>query len=148
MVQDIVQELKVKLEGELAKVGEVKLDLEAKIASLDSILVEVEAEKKIAFDKGFEDGLSQSGMAGTADKIFSDAEMNAELAPLKEQIATLEGEKSALTDKVMALEMDLAGVPAKIDEALVGFKAELKAQYEAQQVAETQGEVGFAALLG
>lgn len=146
-VTEIVAKLKVGFEGELSKVDTVKLELQDKIASVDLIPGEVETEKKASYDKGFEDGLAQAGQAGGPDKIFSNEEMEAELAPLRAEIADLKAAAEVATTEKAELQAKVDEIPALKDQAVAEFKADLLAKYEAQQVAETDGETGFKALL-
>lgn len=111
MLKEIVASLKVGEEAQLAKAEEVKEELKGKLVALDQILVDHEIELKAAKDAGFEEGLAQAEQAGGSDKIYSDAEMNAERAPLLEKIAGLEGalalaedHKAALSDEIVTLQ--------------------------------------------
>lgn len=74
-------------------------------------------------------------------KSYSQEELDAAVAaavgPLSEQIASLQ----AQIDVVPSV------IEMKVSEAVLAFKADLKAKYELQQVAETEGEVGFKAFL-
>lgn len=96
-------------------------------------------EVKNAYDKGFADGVASMG--GEGDAIYTQAELDAAVAgavaPLNEQIAALNLQMVALQESIQP----------KIDEALVLFKASLLAQYEAQQVVESDSETGFKNLL-
>lgn len=94
--QDKIAEMKSGYEQELVKVQEMQAPIQAKIAALDSLSQDIEAEKtefasvekQKAFDEGhakgievgFEQGLEQAKQAGGDDKLYSDAELNEELA--------------------------------------------------------------------
>lgn len=72
-------------------------------------------------------------VAATA-KAEKDNEYAPQIAALNERISALESQPTVDADKVAA-------------DAIAAFKAELKAKYAEQQVAESQGETGFATLL-
>lgn len=99
---------------------------------------ELAAEKQASYDEGFAAGAASVG----SDKIYSQAEVDAMLAPLQ---AELDGVKAEL--EALKLDIDAKIEAAKAD-AVAALKAELKAKYDEQQVAEAQGETGFGALLG
>lgn len=146
-VTEIVDTLKAGLKVELANVDVVKAELEGKMASLDLIVSKTEALAKAAFDKGFDEGLTQAGAANGADKIFSNEEMEAELKPLKEEIKTLKAaveetilEKAELTAKVDE-------IPALVAGAKTEVKSEILALYKEAQASETETETKFLALL-
>lgn len=130
------------------KITQIKSNLLTEISEIQDELKLVEemeselaAELLAAEEKGFEAGLAQSGQANGSDKLYSDAELNAELQPLRDQI-------QALTDSAALAAEALPGqLQAASEQAVASFKAELKAAYEAQQVAESQGETGFGNLL-
>ena len=116
-----------------------KAELDQDLAVVEQMETEYDVELKAEFDKGFDEGVKQNTSPG--EKIYSEEELQAELQPLKDKIAELEG-------KVAQAEAEL---PGKLEQAaklaVDAFKAELKAKYEEQQVAESQGETGFGALL-
>lgn len=133
--------LKSGFKEQLDKAEAVNAQLKSNIEFVDLLVTDVGAELEAREEKGYEDGLAKAGQAGGTDKIYSDAEMNEFLAPLKEKIAALEAEKQAAADALPGL-LEAAKV-----ESVAAFKLELKAKYEEQQEAETTGETGFAALL-
>jgi len=126
--------------GHMASVEKI----EALKAGLDELKPIVEDEKKVEFDKGFDEGVKQNVAPG--DKIYSQEEMNAELAPRDAKIAELTAQVEADAAMIAALEAKLA-LATDGAAAVAAFKAELLAKYEEQQVAETSGEVGFKELL-
>lgn len=93
------------------------------------------------YNKGWDEAMAQAGSGGSSDKIYSEAEMNQIIADTK----------APLEAQVQQIQAALDSVPASIEEAKVQakaeVKAELKAAYDAQQVAESQGETGFGDLL-
>ena len=112
-------------------------DVKVEAAALEAALP---AELKAARDAGFAEGVAQTGV----DKIYNQAELDAKIeeatAALKLQL-----DESAL--KISELEAKVGEIDAKVAEAVAAMKADLLAQYEAQQVAESSSETGFAALL-
>lgn len=116
--------------------------LVANIAALQAQLVDAQASAdalaKAKYDEGFAAGVAS---VGGSDKIYSQAELDAKIAeavlPLNEKVASLEA-------KIVEIE---AGIEVKVKDAVAVFKAELLAKYEAQQVAESEGETGFKNLL-
>jgi uncharacterized coiled-coil protein SlyX len=130
-------------------------DLQKKLDAVPELLID--AEKK-----GYDQALEDMKLANSEDKIFSNAEFEAELAlrlkPIEDKVAALEvavaemEEAKALdAEKIASLSASLEAVPGMVDaakaEAVAAFKGELLAKYEEQQVAESKGETGFAALL-
>lgn len=110
--------------------------LQSNIAALSQQLADAQA----AVDQVGKDKYAEGFAAGVAsvppvvsDKIYSQAELDAALAPLQSQVA--------------ALQSQVDGVPAQIDAAIAAFKADLKAKYEAAQAAEGQAEADFASFL-
>lgn len=97
--------------------------LQAQLADAQAALV---AEKQASYEQGFAAGQAASG----GDKIYSQAEVDAMLLPLNEQIA--------------ALQAQVAGVPDQIAAAVAQAKAELKEQIKgllaAQQASESASE--------
>lgn len=114
-------------------------NLVASIATLQLQLADaqaaLDAEKKASYDKGFADGVAS--VNPSSDKIYSQAELDAKLA---EALLPLQLKIEELEKKVTELEI---AQDAKVN----AFKAELLAKYEAQQVAESEGETGFKDLL-
>jgi hypothetical protein len=123
---------------------EMIVDLKSK---LDELSAQVEQEKTDKYNEGFAAGVAS--MNNGSDKIYSQAELDAQLQPLKDQVAAMQSQIDSLQASVDALpgQIDAAKLAGK-EEGKVELKAELKAAYEAQQVAESQGETGFGSLLG
>jgi len=165
VVQDKINQMKSVFVEDLAKMETVRADLSAKIALCDAAIADLETEKKSEYDRGFNDGLLQAGQAGGSDKIYSDAELEAELAPLREQIVALTSQVTAFEAQVKDLEATIVELQSKVpsvdqpavdleavkkqaaDEAVAAFKAMLKEKMDAQQASETAGEVAVRALL-
>lgn len=120
-------------------------DLVLNVAALQTQLADAEAAlaaaKQLSYDEGFAAGVASVPPVEPGDKIYSQAELDAAVVAAKEevqaQLAVVQAELDALK-----LEVD-----SKIATAVAAMKAELLAAYEAQQVAESEGETGFAGLL-
>lgn len=133
-VVEVIAQIK---QGVLDEISALQNDL----ALVEKLEVDYAEELRLEFDKGFDAGVLQSGSASAAtDKIFSLEEMNAELAPRDAKIAELEA-------TVASMQGQVSSIPQLVAEGVAAFKAELKAAYDAQQVAESQGETGFGAML-
>lgn len=107
----------------------------AALAALNQQVIELQASAAAKEQAKYDEGYAAGLLAGSAGgKIYSQEEADALIAaavnPLKDEIAALKLEVDALKA------------------AHLQFKADLKAAYEAQQVAETEGETGFKNLLG
>lgn len=149
-VSDIVVDFK-NLFG--AQVEASKLRLQEDMGLLDKAVAletEIAIKEKADFDAGFNAGLAQAGQLNGEGKIYSDAELEAELAPLKAQIAELGGkidalvlDKDVLIGEKAAMQVELDAVPAKIAEAVALMKAELLAKWEESQ----KDDAAFADLL-
>ena len=115
--------------------------LVANIAALQAQLVDAQASAdalaKAKYDEGFAAGVAS---VGGGEKIYSQAELDAKIA---EAVAPLNVKIAELDAKVAELSAALVAEAGK----LVAFKADLLAKYEAQQVAESEGETGFKNLL-
>ena len=130
--------------GVFEQVEALKLQAEQVAQGVAGVKLSIEEFGKAQYDLGFEEGLKQAGQAGGSDKLYSDAELNAELAPLKAKIAELEVKEQQLLVKLAEAE---SSVPGKVSEALAAFKAELLVKYAEKQVVESAAETGFADLL-
>lgn len=86
-------------------------ELQAKLADAEATLA---AASKLAYDKGFADGVA-SVVVTPGDKIFSQAEADAMVATAVEP----------LQKKIEKLELVVVGIDGKIAEALMVFKADL-----------------------
>lgn len=139
-VKDVVLEVKQSFESELSDIKAQQSVVEMKIEKLDAALVSYDAELKAAEDKGFDLGVAQAGAAGKDDKIFSLEELNAEIeaqtAPLKLQIAGLEKKME-----------EMAMVVASKDGEMAAYKEKVRAAYLAQQAEESKSEAGFGELI-
>lgn len=96
-------------------------------------------ELKAAEDKGFDLGIAQSGVPA-GDKIYTEADLQAELA-IKQALI------DAGSEKIVALEAKIVELENAQDFKVAQFKAQLKSKYEELQVIESQAETGFADLL-
>jgi flagellar biosynthesis/type III secretory pathway protein FliH len=147
--QEIIDALKIDFDAKIASLDVTRAEYASKNESLATLVSTIAEETAAANEAGFEEGLKQAGQAGGVDKLYSDAEMNQFLseakAPLEAQIASLQASIEELNVQIAAQAEAAASQAAAAVEA---FKAELKEKYIAQQVAETEGETGFAALLG
>ena len=116
--------------------------LVANIAALQAQLVDAQASAdalaKQKYDEGFAAGVASVPVVpGGFTQEQVDAAVLAAVEPLQKKVSDLEA-------KVAELE---ASVQPKIDAAVAAYKADLLAKYEAQQVAESEGETGFKNLL-
>ena len=115
--------------------AEIQAEFQPKLDKLAAAKESLAAELKAAKDAGFDEGVAQNSLPG--DKIYTEADLQAEIVPLQA--------------KIEELKLQLGELPAKVEvevaAALAKFKAELAQAYEAQQVAESEGETGFKALL-
>lgn len=96
-------------------------------------------ELKAAEDKGFDLGIAQAGVPA-GDKIYTEADLQAELA-IKQALI------DAGSEKIVALEAKVVELENAQDFKVAQFKAKLKSKYEELQVIESQAETGFADLL-
>lgn len=99
----------------LEMVAEMKAVAEAEVAKFNELGQAIVTGEKAAHDAGFDEGVLQNTSPG--DKIYSEEELQAELAPLKESIAALE-QKIA----------DIGDVDAKIAEAVKAEKLAIAAK--------------------
>lgn len=129
------------------KIG-VNMDLVALLNSLVASIAALQAQladaqkaaddlAKVKYDEGFAAGVAS---VVVSDKIYSQAELDAKIA---EAVAPLNAKIVELDVKVAELSAAVVAEAGK----LVAYKAELLAKYEAQQVAESEGETGFKNLL-
>lgn len=89
---------------------------------------------KLKFDEGFAAGVAS---VPVSDKVFSQADVDALLAPLQAQVADLQAQVSALQ----------SSLDQKVAEAVAAIKADLLAKYQELEVALQDKEVGFEQLL-
>ncbi len=116
-----------------------KEDALAEASAYEEQSAQYDIELKAAEDKGFDLGIAQAGVPA-GDKIYTEADLQAEKAILQAQIDSLAAVKLELQNKVAELE-------AAQDFKVAQFKAQLKSKYEELQVIESQAETGFADLL-
>ena len=116
--------------------------LKETIDSLQAKLVDAQASLDEAVKKAYDEGFA-AGVASVPvnDKVYSQAEVDAKIA---EAVQALNEKVLMLEDQVKMLQ---EGQDKAVAEALAAFKADLKAKYEEQQVAETASETGFAEFL-
>lgn len=119
---------------------EIQAEYQPKLDKIAAAKAALEAELKVAHDAGFDEGVLQNTVPG--DKIYTEADYQAAVVPLQAKIAELE----------LAVKASDESLPGKIEVAVAGalaaFKVELAQAYDAQQVAESEGETGFKSLLG
>lgn len=119
--------------------GDVQTQLVSIQTQLGDVQVSADADVKESYDKGFADG--KLSMGNGEDKLYSQVELD----------TALENATKPLSDQIAALQVQIDDLKVQIDAAKEAGKAELKASlkaaYEAQQVAESEGETGFGALL-
>ncbi len=100
------------------------------------------------YNKGWDEAMVQAGSNPGGDplKIYTEAEMNQILneakAPLEAQIVSLNSQVESFPSQLESSKSE-----GKVEGANE-LRSQLKSAYEAQQVAETEGETGFGALLG
>jgi hypothetical protein len=130
---------------DLMNLAELLKSLAAQIAELQGKLVDAEAAAasiaKENYDKGFIDGVASVPAAPEDTTPFSQMDLDAAVAAAIEPMAM---EIAMLKEKVAMLEVEIQEAAAK---AVAAFKMELMSKYEAQQVAETEGETGFKEML-
>ncbi len=125
LYEQFVEGMKANLEADKEKINNALADLTKKEDLINGLVSAVAADIKAEKEASFNEGLAQAGQLGGEGKIYSDAELEAELAPLKAAIA----EKDA---KIVELEAKLAEAPkmediqAKIDEAVAIKAVEIK----------------------
>lgn len=88
--------------------------MEELLALIDGLKAKAEAEIKLAYDKGFADGVASTG----SDKIFSQADLD-----LKIQEAV-----SPLKSEIEALQLQVVQVDQRVSDAIAAFKVELLAK--------------------
>lgn len=95
----------------------MKFDAEQVVAKHDAVLSALEVDLKAAEDKGFDLGLAQAGVPAT-DKIYTEADLQAEIAKAKE-LATSEA---------------MVKMNEEIQKAVLAKQAEMVTDFEAAQV--------------
>lgn len=93
------------------------------------------------YTKGWDEAMLQAGSAGTSDKIYSEAELNAEIARVT---GVLQPQIDAANAQAAALQGEVDSIPAKLDAASAGareaLKNEILADMDAQASQEAQEE--------
>lgn len=124
------------------------------IAKVDSVPAQVDAHAAAEYSRGYDDGKASVVLpdTGTGEKLFTQEDMDSAAATAKvEMAAEMQPQIDSLALVVADLEAEADGLRAQVitagADAVAALKLELKAQYDAQQVAETAEETGFAALL-
>ncbi len=138
-----------KIQDLLNQLPQLLATIEALKAQATEAAALVELEKAVSYQAGFEAGVAS---VPVSTKIYDQAEVDAMVAAAIAPIQLMVEEGKAQIEALkMELEAAKSEIDSKISEAVAAatatFKAELLAQYEAQQVAESEGETGFAALL-
>lgn len=95
----------------------MKFDAEQVVAKHDAVLSALEVDLKASEDKGFDLGLQQAGIPAT-DKIYTEADLQAEIAKAKE-IATNEAQVK---------------MAEEIQKAVIAKQAEMVSAFESAQV--------------
>ena len=109
-------------------------DLSAKLADAQ---VALDEQIKIAYDKGYNDGVASVPAPVPSDKIYSQEELDAAIAASMEPLVA----------KIAELDAVVAGIDQKIADAVVGMKAELMAKFQELKAKEDGIEVEFEELL-
>lgn len=113
------------------RIAELKAEAEVEVQKFANLAEAAVVELKAERDAGFDEGIASAGTVNQGDKIYSEEELQAELAPLKEKQAVLEA-------KVVALEEAAAAAAIAAQEALeaavAAKQAEMVADFEGTQV--------------
>jgi len=112
-------------------------NLQGTIQELQAKLANAQAEAQNLYNKGFADGVASVPVAPVNDKLYSQVEMDAALADLKSQLASMQAQIDELK-----LAQDTA-----VNNAVSALKSSLAEKYAALMVVEQQAETGFADLL-
>ena len=115
----------------LEKVAEMKAVAELEVQKFSDLAEAIVAGEKAAHDAGFDEGIASAGTVNQGDKIYSEEELQAELTPLKEKIAVVEGKVEEL--KLAAAQAAVDAEAAQIA-AVEAKQAEMVADFEAAQV--------------
>lgn len=148
------------LSEQVAKIQEVKTQLEGELAAAKA--AGVTEGDAVGYERGYAEGKASVVLpsTGTGELLFTQEDMDRvsqtakdeKTAELQPQIDDLKLQLAAAVEETAKIQLSLDEVKAAqagaVDGALAAFKAELKAKYDEQQVAETAGETGFAGLLG
>lgn len=133
--------LKSGAQADVEKATKVVTEIESAETDVEAMLAKAASDKEVArqegHEAGFEEGLKQAGQAGGSDKLYSDAEMNAErelvkettAKPLNEKIDALSKENDDLKSKISDMEAASTKSEAEMNAAVEAARAELKAQF-------------------
>jgi hypothetical protein len=109
-------------------------DLQAKLADAQMALDE---QIKIAYDKGYNDGVASIPAPVPSDKIYSQEELDAIVQSALEPVNA----------KVAELEVIVAGIDQKVADAVAQMKADLMVKFQELKAKEDGIEVEFEELL-
>lgn len=129
-VMDAVAQLK---QGILDQMAAVQQDL----TLVEGIETSYADEIKAATDAGFDDGVKSAGNVNAGDKLYSEEELQAELAPLNSKIADLQA----------SVDASAAALPGQIQAAVEQGQNELKTTLKAAWDAAQVDDVAFASML-
>ena len=120
---------------------------DAQIEELQEVKTAHLAAVDASYAKGYADGKDAVELPEPTnpDAQYTQAQMNDAVNTGKDEVrAELQPQLDAIASELAEVKASIE--PAKAD-AVATFKADLKAKYEEQQVAEQAGETGFGALL-
>lgn len=100
----------------------MQADAQKEVDALKSLSDQMVLDLKAEHDKGFDEGIAQTTTPG--DKIYSEEELQAELAPLRTQISELKNQVDMLP--VLVKEAS--------DKAAAALQAQIVADFEGTQV--------------
>jgi hypothetical protein len=118
------------LNGMVALISE----LQAKLADTQAALDE---QIKIAYDKGYNDGVASIPVPVPSDKIYSQEELDAAIAVAMEPLVA----------KIAELDAVVAGIDQKVADAVIAMKLELAVKFQELKAKEDGIEVEFEELL-
>lgn len=116
---DKMNELKTGFQDQLVQAQDAIEKINTKIGLVDGAIADKAIEDKANYDAGYQQCLEDTNQVNSPDKRYSDAEMEAELAPLKATIETLNAEKVAMTEQFAV----------DLNDALAKKEAEMKAMF-------------------
>lgn len=98
-------------------------DLQTDSDTIAALGTDIDSEKndygKAQYNQGWTEALAQSATANASDKIYTEAEMDAELAPLNQQITDLKAQVATAQAAVDQGKADLASAQKQIADAAV-----------------------------
>ena len=92
------------------KLAEKKAAAEVDVKELAEMMDMNTAELKAAKDAGFDEGVAQNSSPG--DKIYSEADLQAELAPLKDKMVDMQAQMDSISAQLKTAEGKLVSVDA------------------------------------